>query len=133
MTVVIHPTPGTIVRVDLNEGFREPEMTKRRPCVILSPPLPGRERLCTIVPLSTSRPRMMEAHHLELTFERPLPRPYTERVMWAKADIVLTVSFHRLRLLFSHWEDGQRVYDVRTLDPAVFERLKDCVRAGLGL
>jgi hypothetical protein len=32
MTVVRHPTPGTIVRVDLSEGFRKPEIGKRRVC-----------------------------------------------------------------------------------------------------
>jgi mRNA interferase MazF len=53
MTVVAHPVPGTIVRVDLSQGFREPEMCKRRPAVVLSPPLPGRNFLCTIVPFST--------------------------------------------------------------------------------
>jgi mRNA interferase MazF len=133
MTVVIHPQPGTIVRVDLNEGFRPPEMVKRRPCIVLSPPLPGRDRLCTIVPLSTSRPSFVHAHHLEISFEPLLPRPYDSSRMWVKADIVLTVAFHRLRLLFSGWEDGQRVYDVRVLSPDVMVQVRDCVRAGLGL
>lgn len=63
----------------------------------------------------------------------PLPHPYGNRLMWVKADIVLTVAFHRLRLLFSHTEGGQRVYDVRVLDPHTFQRVQDCVRAGLGL
>lgn len=133
MTVISHPQPGTIVRVDLNDGFRPPEMVKRRPCIVLSPQLRDRKQLCTVVPLSTTPPRHMHDHHLEIVLDPPLPPPYAEPRMWVKADIVLTVAFHRLRLLFSHKEGGQRVYDVRVLDDDTFGRVQACVRAGLGL
>lgn len=133
MTVVLHPAPGTIVRVDLSDGFRPPEMVKRRPAIVLSPELPGRPKLCAIVPLSTTPPKQNCAHHCQITLDPALPDPYSSPVMWVKGDIVLTVAFHRLRLLFSGWDQGQRVYDVRVLDDATLERVKDCVRAGLGL
>ena len=133
MTVVSHPLPGTIVRVDLSEGFRPPEMVKRRPAIVLSPPIPGRSLLCAIVPLSTTAPVPRLPHHMQLTFDPPLPHPYSSPIMWLKGDIVLTVAFHRLRLLFSRWEDGQRVYDVRVLDAATLEEVRQCVRRGLGL
>jgi mRNA interferase MazF len=133
MTVINHPPRGAIVRVDLNEGFRSPEMVKRRPCIILSPPIPDRPQLCTIVPLSTSRPNTIRPHHLEISLDPPLPAPYANPKMWVKADIVLTVAFHRLRLLFVKSSEGQRVYDLRVREPAVFARVQDCVRAGLGL
>ena len=133
MTIVSHPVPGTIVRVDLSEGFRPPEMVKRRPCIVLSPPVVGRSQLCTIVPLSTQVPRALAPHHLEMTFDPPLPKPFDSPKMWAKADIVLTVGFHRLRLLFSGWQEGQRAYDVRVLAPEVLEQVRSCVRSGLGL
>ena len=70
---------------------------------------------------------------MEISFNPVLPKPYIAPKMWVKADIVLTVAFHRLRLLFSEWEDGQRVYDVRVLEPEVMERVRECVRVGLGL
>ncbi|WP_458183732.1 type II toxin-antitoxin system PemK/MazF family toxin [Bradyrhizobium sp. 14AA] len=133
MTVIAHPVPGTIVRVDLNEGFREPEMRKRRPCIVLSPPLAGRDFMCTIVPLSTTAPRRPRDYHLKLTLDPPLPEPFENPEMWVKGDIVLTVAFHRLRLLFSGWNSGQRVYDVRILDDGTLEKVRDCVRNGLGL
>jgi uncharacterized protein YifN (PemK superfamily) len=133
MTVVKHPIPGTIVRVDLSEGFRPPEMVKRRPAVVLSPPIPGRSLLCTIVPLSTSAPRNVLPHHTQISFDPPLPHPYSSPVMWLKGDIVLTVAFHRLRLLFSGWSSGERIYDVRVLDAVTLARVQDCVRSGLGL
>ena len=133
MTVVIHPAPGTIVRLDLSEGFRPPEMVKRRPAIVLSPPIKGRSMLCTVVPLSTTEPRSPSPHHMQITLDPPLPDPYSLPTMWLKGDIVLTVAFHRLRLLFSGWSQGQRVYDVRVLDDATMESVRNCVRAGIGL
>lgn len=133
MTVIAHPTAGTIVRVDLSQGFRPPEMVKRRPCIVLSPPIPGRQNMCTIVPLSTSEPRRKLPCHMEIVLDPPLPDPYSEPRMWLKGDIVLTVAFHRLRLLFDRHEAGQRVYDVRVLPPEIFAQVRECVRSGLGL
>ncbi len=89
--------------------------------------------MCAIVPLSTSVPRIALAHHLKITMIEPLPAPYNASEMWVKGDIVLTVAFHRLRLLYSHQANGQRIYDVRVLQPELFERVRTCVRLGLGL
>lgn len=133
MTLSSHPAPGTILRVDLSEGFSPPEMVKRRPAIVLSPPIRGRQRLCTIVPLSTTAPTRVEPHHLMLRLDPPLPPPYHSPEMWVKGDIVLTVAFHRLRLLFAGHEQGQRVYDIRVLDTETLNKVKHCVRAGLGL
>ena len=133
MTVITHPRIGTIVRVDLSEGFKKPEIGKRRPAIILSPEIIGRPQMCTIVPLSTSRPAKISPHHMEISFNPPLPSPYDAKSMWVKGDIVLTIAFHRLRLLFDKFENGQRVYDVRVLDDATFFRVQECVKSGLGI
>jgi uncharacterized protein YifN (PemK superfamily) len=133
LSLAFHPQPGTIVRVDLSQGFREPEIGKRRPAVVLSPAIPGRSLMCTIVPLSTKKPHKFMAHHLEIQPDPLLPSPYDAETMWLKGDIVLTVAFHRLQLLFQKWDGGQRVYDVRVLSPEVFARVQQCVRSGLGL
>jgi len=71
--------------------------------------------------------------HMQVNFDPPLPFPYDSPVCWLKGDIVLTVAFHRLRLLFSGKDGGQRVYDVRVLDPDVFLAVRRCVLAGLGM
>ncbi len=89
--------------------------------------------MCTIVPLSTSAPSVKLPHHMQITFDPVLPPPYNEPVMWLKGDIVLTVAFHRLRLLFSGRDAGQRLYDIRVLQPEVMAKVRDCVKAGLGL
>jgi mRNA interferase MazF len=108
-------------------------MIKRRPAIVLSPPISGRPLMCAIVPLSTTPPNTPLPHHMLLHFDPPLPKPYSKPEAWVKGDIVLTVAFHRLRLLFSQWDDGRRVYDARVLDPLTFARVQECVRRGLGL
>lgn len=133
MNVNRHPVPGTIVRVDLSDGFRPPEMGKRRPAIVISPPITGRNFMCAIVPLSTTSPKPVLKHHLQLVLDPPLPDPYSSPVMWVKGDIVLTVAFHRLRLLHSGKAAGKRKYDVRVLEPQVFAAVKAYVREGLGL
>jgi mRNA interferase MazF len=134
MTVQFHPAPGTIVRVDLNEGFRKPEMGKRRPAIVLSPELPGRPRLCSIVPLSTTAPKVVRSFHYLLTLAPPLPSPYSSPEMWVKGDMVLTVAFHRLRHLHNGKdEEGRRIYDIRCLEDDVFLEIQRCVARGLGM
>ena len=134
MSLLHHPQVGTIVRVDLNEGFRIPEMRKRRPCVVLSPPLPKREQLCTIVPLSTTKTRDLGDYNCEIALDPPLPWPYDDKVMWAKADMVMTVAFHRLKLLHAgRGRDGDRLYDIRILDDEKMAEIRECVRRSLGL
>jgi hypothetical protein len=44
---------------------------------------------------------------MQLIFDPRLPDPYSEEKMWLKGDIVLTVAFHRLRLLFSSGMPGR--------------------------
>lgn len=54
MTIKIHPDVGQILICDFN-GFSQPEITKRRPVINLTP----RRRVgtvCTVVPLSTTAP-----------------------------------------------------------------------------
>ena len=134
MSLLYHPQVGTIVRVDLNEGFRIPEMRKRRPAVILSAPLLGRDQLCTIVPLSTSKSRTLRDYHCEIELDPPLPFPYGAKLMWAKADMILTVAFHRLKLLEAgRGPDGDRLYDIRVLGAEKMAEMRDCVRRSLGL
>ena len=109
-------------------------MVKRRLAVILSPELPGRSRLCSIVLLSTARPNPSRSYHHRLELDPPLPAPYDNPVMWVKGDIVLTVAFHRLRLLFDGKdEEGNRLYDQRVLEANELRVIQQCVVRGLGM
>jgi len=88
--------------------------------------------MCSIVPLSTQEPRIKLPCHILLELDPPLPPPYDEPRMWVKGDLVLTVAFHRLRFL-SRKKGGKRIYDVRRLPPAMFDRVREGVRFALGL
>ncbi|MBD8878582.1 type II toxin-antitoxin system PemK/MazF family toxin [Roseibium polysiphoniae] len=134
MAIVKHPQVGTILRVDLNEGFRTPEMRKRRPCVVISPELQDRQQLCTIVPLSTTAPRRMQPFNCIIELDPPLPFPYDSQRMWVKADMVMCVAFHRLKLLHAGKDgDGQRIYDIRVLDDDKIVEIKECIKHSLGM
>jgi uncharacterized protein YifN (PemK superfamily) len=50
------PKPGTVVTVDFDQGFKVPEMVKRRLAVVISPVIKERGPLVTVVPLSTTAP-----------------------------------------------------------------------------
>ncbi|MHA6684461.1 type II toxin-antitoxin system PemK/MazF family toxin [Mesorhizobium sp. A556] len=133
MGVLYHPQVGTILRVDLNDGFRVPEMRKRRPAIVISPALPGRDQLCTIVPLSTTEPRPCQPYNCLLELDPPLPFPYNTPRMWVKADMVMCVAFHRLKLLDKGKDhNGNRVYDVRVLSSEIMDEIRDCMKVALG-
>ena len=56
MPIIFHPNPGQILLCDFSD-FKEPEMVKKnRPVIVLSSALKGRDKLLTIVPLSTVKP-----------------------------------------------------------------------------
>ena len=100
MAIKIHPEQGTIVVCDF-EGFVSPEMIKRRPAIVISPRFRSRDRLCTVVPLSTTPPNPISPYHFKLHVIPVLPAPYNAGFHWVKADMVYTVSFQRLNLPFS--------------------------------
>jgi mRNA interferase MazF len=133
MAIHQHPEQGTIVVCDFSD-FRSPEMTKRRPAIVLSPRLRRRERLCTIVPLSTTPPKEIAPYHYRLHMDVPLPSPYSASAHWVKADMLYTVSFDRLFLPFSGKDTrGIRQYDVRVIDRADLLKIQSCVLHGIGL
>lgn len=62
---------------DFRQGFRVPEMVKKRPAVVVSPQIQGRPNLCTVVPISTDAPKIKAPYHLELP-NLQLPHPYED-------------------------------------------------------
>jgi len=132
MSIQVHPAPGQIVICDF-QGMKEPEMTKRRPVVVLSARIRDRQKLCTVVPLSSTPPRPVRDHHMRVELKPPLPEPYAEPVCWAKADMLYTVSFDRLQLPFSGKDEkGKRIYIIQSISDDELVALRQCVLAGLG-
>ena len=56
MSISLHPVPGQILFCNF-DGFKEPEMVKKRPVVVLTGAIQGRSNLVTVIPLSTAEPK----------------------------------------------------------------------------
>lgn len=133
MTIQYHPELGTILICDF-KGLNTPEMTKRRPVIVVSPRFKHRTKLCTVVPLSTTAPTKVERYHYKLQISPPLPEPYGSSHAWVKADMLYTVAFDRLFLPFNKKnESGNRDYDVRVIDKLDLIKIQECMIFGLGL
>jgi uncharacterized protein YifN (PemK superfamily) len=126
--------PGTLLLCDYTGGFQEPEMVKRRPVVVISPRLPHRNGLCTVVPLSTSPPQRDVPYVCRLELAQPLPAPFDSTTAWAKADMLATVGFHRLDLFRTGRDQyGKRKYLHPVLAPADLARVRSAVLHALGI
>lgn len=134
MAINYHPNTGTVLICDFKD-FREPEMTKRRPAVVVSPRLRARTGLCTVVPLSTTPPKAAMPYHFKLHISPPLPKPYDSRFHWVKADMLYTVSFERLFIPHSgkDKDTGKRLLVVHEIDEQDLRAIRACILHALGM
>jgi len=133
MPLLYHPKPGTVVICDFGQGFRVPEMIKRRPAIVVSPQIQGRPNLCTVVPISTEVPKFKMPYHLELP-NLALPPPFHVGPNWVKADMIFASSFARLDLLRAGKDDrGARIYITECLPPEDFLAVQKAMLCSLGL
>lgn len=126
MPLPFHPRPGTLLMCDFDTGFKAPEMTKKRPVVVISPRRRrSRPKLSTVVPLSTAVPNPPEPYHHRMD-PRSVPVELGTRESWAKCDMLYTVSLDRLdRVAVSR--GGRRVF----LTPMVLDVDLDAIRTGV--
>jgi uncharacterized protein YifN (PemK superfamily) len=119
MPIQFPVAPGTLLLCNYDTGFRPPEMVKRRPAVVISPRLPHRHNLCTVVPLSTTAPEREVDYVCQVAAPMPLPAPWDKPVMWVKADMLATVCLDRLDLFRTGRDQyGKRRYLHPQLPPA---------------
>jgi uncharacterized protein YifN (PemK superfamily) len=115
MPLEFHPKAGTVVICDFQRGFVPPEMVKRRPAVVVSPPIAARKGLCTVVPLSTGIPHEKMPYQVESP-DLKLPSPWDRGPNWVKADMIYAVSLSRIDLIRrGRDENSRRVYYTVTL------------------
>ncbi len=127
MPLPFQPPPGTIWMCDFNTGFKAPEMVKRRPVVVISPPPKHMTHLCTIVPLSTVVPVPVEPFH-HLMDPRSLTGLHRTGESWAKCDMVYTISLQRLNRVGGRNGPGR----IQVLDDDL-NAIRECVKIALGL
>jgi uncharacterized protein YifN (PemK superfamily) len=134
LPISYHPSRGTIVRVDFDQGFRTPEMIKPRLCVVISPPIEARVGLCTVVPLSKKDPETIQAYHYQFQVPFQLPSSWGNIPRWVKGDMVCAVGWHRIDLLrMGKDRTGKRVYQMSTLSDIHMEKISNCVLSSIGL
>jgi mRNA interferase MazF len=133
MGLQYYPKPGEILMCDYGIAAILPEMVKRRPVVIVSPRLRRRPDLVTIVPLSTTAPEPVEPHHCQITLTVALPPPFDSLNMWAKCDMIATVSLARLDRFRQRVAGGRRQYLSGQLSTAQLAVVRKSVLCGLGL
>ncbi len=135
MALYYYPEQKTLLYCNLDD-FTPPEMTKKRPAVVIS----GRKRifhlkneLVSIVPLSTTRPVPQKSYH-HLMSPDSLPGHLAEEDTWAKCDIILTVALHRLdRITLRSPDDGSRIYVAPKISDDDFRSIQECILHGLQL
>jgi uncharacterized protein YifN (PemK superfamily) len=134
LAIEYHPKRGTIVCANFDQGFRVPEMVKRRLCVVVSPPIEARVGLCTVVPLSTTAPEKVQPFHYEFTIPFQMPPRWGNGPRWAKCDMVCAVGFHRLDLIrLGKNASGVRQYQLNTLSSIHLRNISNGILASLGL
>ena len=126
---------GTLVLCDYSQGgFQPPEMVKRRPAVIVSPRLPHRDGLCTIVPISGSFDGRALPYVVELNLAIALPEPFQQQKVWAKCDMLATVSFARLDMFRTQRDHtGKRRYLKPRLEPEQLAAVRQGILNALGM
>lgn len=129
MPLLFQPRQKSIVMCDFS-GFVVPEMVKMRPVVVLAKHKHN-SQLVTIVPLSTTEPDEIAAHHHEISV-CPFPDKPKATRMWAKCDMVYTVSLHRLDRYKMKIPNGRK-YIVPALADNDFLSIKRAVIVALGL
>lgn len=133
MPISFNPVAGTILLCDYN-GSISPEMDKTRPVVVISPSFKSRYKLATVVALSTSDPKTVEAYHHKFTLNPPLPAPFNSPQMWVKGDMIFTASFDRLdRFKMGKNAFGKRAYGIRHVPAETLPEIHKAVLNGLGL
>lgn len=128
MPLLYQPKQATVLICDFT-GFVAPEMIKARPVVVLRRHRHN-SQLVTVIPLSTTAPERLEAHHVEL----PCYLPGPSAVCWAKCDMIYTVSISRLSLCkVKDRHGGGRQYTAYPMQQEHFAAIKAAVSAALGL
>ena len=127
MAISFHPRAGQVLMCDL-DGFREPEMVKVRPVVVISPKLPHRSNIVTAVPISLSPP----THALPFVYK--LSRNYHPGELdsldcWAKCDMVMNISLARL----DGFKVGRRKWEIPSMSDTDLNGVRCGVLYGLGL
>lgn len=124
--IQFHPRKGTVVMCDFR-GHEIPEIVKKRPVVVITPRLPHRDGLATVVPLSTTPPEFDVDYVVKL--DGYYGNDNLKPTQYAKCDLICAVSFKRLDRI----KVGYRKYIAPILSDEDLEKVLNGVRRALNL
>jgi uncharacterized protein YifN (PemK superfamily) len=132
MALPFQPGVKSIVLCDFT-GFKVPEMVKRRHVVVIAKNKKN-PRLVTIVPLSTTAPFEPDGIHHRLSGTYRWGTHDSPKDVWAKCDMIYTISTDRLNGLFRKRAFGEkrREYFTENISDADFLAIRRSIRAALG-
>src|SRR5947199_1394106 len=90
MTIPFFPRMGHVLMGDFSD-LHEPEMTKIRPVIVVSPRLPYRSNIVAIVAISLTEPK----HQLPFCYRLSKnyhPNEADDLPCWAKADMITNIA-----------------------------------------
>jgi uncharacterized protein YifN (PemK superfamily) len=131
MALPYHPKRGEVLICDFDSGFQPPEMVKKRPAVVVSVKASHGRKLCTVVPFSTTEANPPSAWHHALPHVR-VPGWQAAGVIWAKCDMLTTVSFWRLNKPYVKTHHGRAFRELVLTEPDM-RAIDSCIRHYLGL
>lgn len=132
MALTFSPKRGMLLICDFNTGFAPPEMTKKRPVIILGEEMRGRVGTCLVVPTSTTTPDPETDFHVQLD-PLSLPSRLRGQVSWAKCDMVTTIACWRLDRVMNGKVGGRRQYVTHVITQADLVAVQKGVLYALGL
>ena len=126
MPLPFYPRAGMLLVCDLTD-FKPPEMDKHRPVIIISPRLPHRSDVVTVVPTSTQKPRHSLPFCVQLS-KNYHPTEADQPAPWAKCDMLMNLSAERL----NGFKVGRRKFDHPIVSAEDLERVRRGVLHALG-
>ena len=127
MPISFFPRIGQVLVADFSD-LKEPEMTKIRPVIIVSPRLPYRSDIVAVVPISLTAPK----HDLPFCYRLSKnyhPAEMDDLPCWAKADMVTNIALRRLE----GFKVGRRQWEYPNLSHDDLLGVRRAVLCGLGL
>lgn len=121
------PSPGQILICHFGIAFRQPEMTKTRPVLVVSAHQREWTRICTVIPISSKRPNPVRSYHYQLPPGILPTEKYPEA--WLKGDLIVSVADHRLDRI----KKGFRSYEAPTVPDDVLREARRCALHRLGM
>lgn len=131
MALPYSPHQGEILICDFDDAAVGAEMIKRRPAIVISRKATHWRGLCTVVPISTTQPVPPERWHYPLPHLKILGWQ-ANGLMWAKGDMLATVSMERLNKPYKKTRHG-RQFVTHQLDEDDLIAVVGCVRSYLGI